>query len=128
MQCVVFRQENDGFAVFMAIVLSGCGIEEKPNEDFGQTETEGEVSEDTNPPGGPFDPNDPLDLSVAAGKIIYDNQCAVCHSLGSYDVVGGNGELQGKADNVNPVLLLNNLGIDLTDTELADVKNFIRAN
>jgi len=45
-----------GFLVFafMAIVLSGCGIEEKPNEDFGQTETEGEVSEDTNPPGGPL--------------------------------------------------------------------------
>jgi mono/diheme cytochrome c family protein len=84
----------------------------------------------TLPPFG--EGEEPPSGDATAGQVIYDAQCAVCHSLGTHDTTtaaGGN-ELAGKGDRVvndlstvDPIM-----NITLTDQEVADVAAWLDAN
>ena len=65
---------------------------------------------------------------AASGKTVYDNICAFCHSLGSYDTQGFAGDLKGhETQVVNNMGSINTnmAGITLTDQQVADLKAFI---
>jgi hypothetical protein len=40
---------------------------------------------------------------VAAGQAVYDNRCAPCHTLGTYDAVGFAPNLSGREGNIATV-------------------------
>ncbi len=66
--------------------------------------------------------------NAADGQAKYNESCASCHSLGTFDTTGGAGDLKSV-----PNRIVNNLGgldssmagITLTNQQIADLKSFI---
>ena len=61
------------------------------------------------------------------GKAIYDNECAGCHRLGTYDA-SGSPNLSGLSAAVSGMISGGHMGISLTTAEIADLQNFISQN
>lgn len=97
---------------------------------------------DDDPNDGDDDPNDtgddPNDAGddvvtgdLVAGQVIYEDDCASCHRLGSFDTTGSFRDLSGAGDDlVNDLGTLSGLmsGLVYTDQELADLAAFLDAN
>ncbi len=60
---------------------------------------------------------------LVAGQTLYDNRCATCHSLGTYDTTGA-ANLSGKAGQFEATLAAGHVGITLTPTERANLAAF----
>jgi hypothetical protein len=90
---------------------------------------------DDDPNDADDDPNDGDDVIVTgdltAGQTIYEDDCASCHRLGSFDTTGSFSDMSGDGDKlVNDLGTLSGLmsGLVYTDAELADLAAFLDAN
>ncbi len=87
-----------------------------------------EPPQDTTPPQ---DSTPPADTPPAAdGQAVFDNVCAACHRLGSYDTAGFAPDLSGKGAMVSGTFGAGamHMGNTLTDAEIQAVGAFLDAN
>jgi|GEM_PF-3727144 len=108
-----------GFFVTLLSValLGGCpplddnGFDDDGTGDNGLNDGAGDNGADDNgvENGGGNGSTDDL----VAGQTLYDNRCAACHSLGTYDTTGA-ANLSGKAGQFEATLAPGQVGITLT--------------
>lgn len=61
---------------------------------------------------------------LAAGKAVYDANCATCHKLGTYDTEGRR-NLAGRDDEVKPSFTSRHHGRDLSEADVDALRAFI---